>query len=359
MNPYRVLGISERASEQEVKSAFRKLALKYHPDKNPGDAEAEKKFREIAQAYDMIKNPSRSESFYTHNSTGKNEWEDLMRGFAWAKSKSNPYSYSSDMDGFSINIEDIFRNFGYNIKTKKEEKGEDLQISLSASLEQCYFGADKKIKYRRDVKCPDCSPARTVCSACGGLGYVSNLKVLATRKTPCPNCNGKGRVNSSADCRRCYGKGRISDDQIITIKIPPGTSSGSVVKIPNGGNCNYEGKNPGDLIVRIVEIPHERYRRDDHNIILEHEISISDAVLGCTQNIRYLNDIIFKLKIPAGTQSGTSFRFKDKGMPIPHTSHRGDLYVEVKVRIPQLISQSQKELFEKLKELESVPVKEQ
>lgn len=365
MNPYEVLGVKQGASEQEVKTAFRRLALKYHPDKNPGNAEAEKKFREIAQAYDMINNPGRSESFYNKTSgssrSGASDWEDLLRGFAWAKAgaSSRRGSYSFDMDGFSINMEDIFSNFGFKDKQQKEEKGDDLQIYLGLSLEECYFGIDKKVKYKRDVKCPDCSPTRVTCPACGGLGYVSNLKVLATRKTPCPNCNGKGEINGGTGCKRCWGKGTISDEQIVTVKIPPGAGEGHTIKVGQGGNYNYNGRNQGDLIVKIKEIPHPKFNRDGSDIILPYEISLANAVLGCTQNIEYFNDVVFKLKIPAGTQSGTSFRFKEKGMPIPNSTLRGDLFVEVKVHIPKLISQKQKKLFEELRELEDLPVEEQ
>lgn len=359
MDPYQVLGINQGATEQEVKSAFRKLALKYHPDKNPGNAEAEKKFREVAQAYDMIKNPGRNESFYQRGSTksanwGGPDWEDLLKNFHRGKTGSSNATFDFG-DGFSINMEDLF---GKPKDRAKKEKGADLQIYLRVNLEECYFGTNKKIRYKRDIRCPDCSPTKVSCSACGGLGYVSNLRVLATRKTPCCHCSGTGRVNIS-QCLRCYGKGMISDERVVTVRVPPGVGNNHTIKIDKGGNYNTYGTNPGDLIIQIRENKHERFKRKGADIFLQHEISVADAVLGCTQNINFLDDIIFKLKIPAGTQNGAQFRIKEKGMPWPNGVSKGNLYVEIKVLIPQLISQEQKKIYEKLKELESVPVEEQ
>jgi len=361
MNPYQILGIKEGASEQEIKAAFRKLAVKYHPDKNPGSKEAERKFIEISQAYEMLKNPHRSgtSSFTGHkqhhtHETWYNFWNDIHN------KKSDPY-----MDGFSINMDDLFAQFAGVHKSRrnqrKDTKGSDIRINLHLSLEQAYFGTDKKIKYKRLIKCSSCKKTTQTCPSCNGEGYVSNLRVLATRRIPCPECNGKGIIEKRDNCNQCNDTGLITDEQIVTLKIPAGIKDEDLIKYGRGGNFSSDPDSQmcGDLIAVIYVDLDERIVREDSNLILTQSISISDAVLGNTVTIKYFKDIIFKLHIPAGTQSGTKFRMKGKGMPVPNTTYRGDLYVEVKINIPRCISQDQKQIFERLRELENVPVEEQ
>jgi len=357
---YEILGVEKSVDAGGLKKAYRKLALKYHPDRNPGDKAAEDKFKEAAEAYEVLKDTDKRARYdrFGHAGVGDNG------GFG----------------GGGMNMEDIFRHFGDvfgdggspfdsffggNRRSQRSsggERGSNIRIKLSLSLEEIAEGVTKKIKIKKDIACSKCggSGAKdpssvSTCSTCNGSGYVRQVQrtflgQMATTGV-CPTCSGSGKRITAA-CGTCHGAGVTKGEDLIEINIPSGVEDGMQLSMRGKGNRGRNQGQNGDLIINIEEKNHDHFTRDAHNIIYDLYLSFPDLVLGTEVTIPTLNGKV-KINIPAGTPAGKILRLKNKGIPILNTYQKGDQLVHVNVWVPKKASGEEKELLEKLKAMDN------
>jgi molecular chaperone DnaJ len=350
---YEILGISRNASNDEIKKAYRKLAIQYHPDKNPGDKSAEEKFKEIAEAYAILSDPEKRARYdrFGHSAT----------------------SGAGDFGGFS-NIEDIFSAFGDIFgggfgdifggggrrRQRTSNRGGDLQIRLRLNLEEIATGVTKKIKVKKYVVCDTCGgsgssrDSRPVqCPTCQGSGEIrqvtQSLFGQMVNITTCTRCNGQGTIVSDP-CRTCHGDGRLAGSKNIEINIPAGVASGNYIPLKGEGNIGKRGGPAGDLIVYIEEERHPIFERSDNDVVMVLPLSYPQAVLGSTLEIPTLTGKA-KINVPPGTQSGKILRMRNKGIPNVHGAGIGDQLVQIQIYIPTKLNSSEKN---KIKDLESI-----
>jgi len=348
---YEVLGVQKGASEAEIKKSYRKMALKYHPDKNPDDKAAEDKFKEAAEAYEILRDTDKRSRYDQYGHAG---FEGAGGGGG----------------GFSMNMEDIFSQFGDIFgggfggfgggggrTTRRRNKGSDLRIRVKLSLEEIAKGVEKKVKVNKYQSCEKCEgtgaksgTAYQTCGTCGGSGRVTRISntFLGQMQTAsaCPSCGGEGKTITQK-CDKCAGNGIIQGEEVISIKIPAGVEEGMQMNLSGKGNAGARSGVTGDLIVFIEEHSHPELVRDGKNLQYEHYLSIPQAILGCSVEIPTINGKA-KIKIPAGTQAGKILRLKGKGLPGVHDSRHGDLLIYINVWTPQSISKEEKQIFEKL-----------
>ncbi|MFK7906623.1 MAG: molecular chaperone DnaJ [Chitinophagales bacterium] len=357
---YEILGVSKTSTETEIKKAYRKVALKYHPDRNPGDSESEGKFKEAAEAYEVLSNKEKRARYDR---------------FGHAGVKGNPGGGGFHGAG-GMNIEDIFENFGDIFgdmfsggrggaragggrqQRNTGRRGTNLRVRVKLTLEEISKGAQKKIKVPKYVGCNTCSgtgakdgSAFSTCTTCNGMGAVRQvtntfLGQMQTTTT-CPNCQGAGKMITNK-CTSCKGDGRVYGEETITIDIPAGVSEGIQLSMTGKGNAGERGGSAGDLIIGIEEIPHEHLQREGNDVIYALHISFIDATLGTTVEIPTISSKA-KIKIPQGTPSGKIFRLKGKGLPSVNSYGTGDQLVEVNVWIPKSVSAAEKSTLEKLR----------
>lgn len=353
---YEVLGVSKSADEQEIKKAYRKLAIKYHPDKNPGDKEAEDKFKEAAEAYDVLSNAEKRQKYdrFGHQGVG---------------GAGGGYGGGMNMDDIFSHFGDIFGDSGFggfggfsggNSRTGRNvHRGTNLRIKVKLNLEEIANGVEKKIKVNKFVSCKSCAGSGAdkgssfhTCSTCKGSGRITRVTntILGPMQTAstCPSCNGEGKIIASK-CKVCQGDGITRDEEIISINIPAGVGEGMQLNVAGKGNAAPRGGIPGDLIVSIEETEHPELKRDGVNLYYDLHISFTDAVFGTQVEIPTV-DGRAKFKIDPGTQSGKVFRLRGKGLPEVNGYQRGDLLVDVNVYTPQTLSSEEKSILEKLKD---------
>lgn len=348
---YEILEISKTASESEIKKAYRKMAIKFHPDKNPGDSEAEEKFKEAAEAYEILSDPEKRQRYDRFGHEG-------VKGQAGG-------GYGMSMDDIFSNFGDIFGSafggfgggFGSGTRRRQVNRGTNLRVKVKLTLEDVANGVKKKIKVNKYVKCDSCSgsgarggSSYNTCSTCHGTGQVTRvtntfLGQMQTTST-CPTCGGEGQTITSK-CTKCGGDGIVKGEEVITIDIPAGVSEGMQLSVSGKGNAGARGGINGDLIVLVEEIEHKDLVRDGDNLIYNQFISYTDAALGCEISVPTL-DGTAKIKIEAGTQSGKVLRLKGKGIPHLQQYGRGDLLVNISVWTPQNLSREEKGILEKL-----------
>jgi molecular chaperone DnaJ len=355
---YEILGVPRNAETAEMKKAYRKMAIQYHPDKNPGDKAAEEKFKEAAEAYEVLSDPDKRARY------------DRF-GHAGVSGQAGGFS------GGGMTMEDIFQQFGDifgdtgspfdsffgGARTRTQSRGQrgsNLRIKVSLTLEEIANGANKKIKVKKHVTCDTChgsgakdSGSVKTCSTCRGAGYVRQIKntFLGQMQTTitCPTCNGSGQM-VTANCPKCHGEGHVLGEETIEIDIPAGVEEGMQLSLRGRGNAGKKGGPAGDLLISIEEIPHEYLQRDGVNLIFELYLNFADAALGTSVEVPTIEGRV-KIKVPPGTQAGKIFRLKDKGLPPVQGYGRGDQLIHVSVWTPKKVTNEEKALLEKLRNM--------
>ena len=350
---YDVLGVKKSANPEELKSAYRKLAVKYHPDKNPGDRSAEDKFKEASEAYGVLSDKSKKENY---DNFGHAAFEN-----GGGQSGFGGFSGFSGAD-FSDIFEDFFGDFGGGRRSSRRSssnnRGSDLRYDLSISLEEAYSGKKQNIQFTTSEKCNTCkgngskpgsSPDR--CTYCGGNGRVRSNQGFFTVQQTCPQCSGYGEMIGTP-CSICSGNGKTQANENVTVKIPKGVDDGTRIRLSGKGEAGSKGGSSGDLYLFISIDNHNIFKRSDENLYYELPISFSDAALGTSVEVPSIDGGKSKIKIPAGTQHGKQFRLKGKGMPLMRNKDYGDLYIQAITEVPVSLTKEQKSLLEQFKKLE-------
>jgi len=348
---YDVLGVSKSSTPDQIKSAYRKLAVKYHPDKNKGDKSAEEKFKEASEAYHVLSNAERKQNY---DSFGHAAFENSGGG----RGGFGNFDFSSH---FSDIFEDFFgEGFGGGRRSRRSNnRGSDLRYDLSITLEEAYTSKKQDIKFSTSEKCDTCKgsgskPGRDAesCSMCGGHGQVRSNQGFFTVQQTCPQCSGSGEQITNL-CSSCGGQGKKQATKRLSVTIPKGVDDGTRIRLAGKGEAGSRGAGNGDLYLFINVYSHDLFKRSDENLFFECPISIADAALGTSIEIPTIDGGKAKVKIPSGTQSGKQFRLKGKGMPYMRGSGTGDLYVQVNTEVPVSLNKEQKELLEKFREIEN------
>ena len=352
---YEVLGVSRDATKDEIKKAYRKLAVKYHPDKNKGDSAAEDRFKEASEAYEVLYDETKRSRYDRFGHAG-------VQGGGGPDFHSDAFSDFGDIFG---DLGSIFENFfGGGGRRESVHRGADLQYNLSVSFKDSVFGSQTEITYPRNETCSACGgsgatpgsqPVR--CATCNGRGQVRQSSGFFSINTVCPTCHGQGQTISDP-CRTCGGSGLEKKRKTMKLRIPPGVSDGSRIRISGEGEGGTKGAPAGDLYVAISVKKHKYFDRQDDDLYCEVPISYPQAVLGNTINVSTLDDKIVKLKIPAGTPSGKIFVIRGQGVPnIKQPERRGDLKIKVFVDVPQSIGAKERELLSQYADLIGDPAK--
>ena len=352
---YEVLGVIKSVSPEEIKKAYRKLALKYHPDRNKGNKEAEAKFKEASEAYHVLSDKGRRTSY---NQFGHAAFDGASgRGGFSNFDFSSIFSdiFGSDSDPF----DNFFEGFGGSRRRRSSNfRGADLRYDLSISLEDAYNGKKQEINFSSSDKCGKCNGTGAEpgskpisCSTCGGQGQVRSSQGFFTIQQTCPDCTGSGEQISSP-CRNCRGIGKKQTKKKIFTNIPKGVDDGTRIRLSGKGEAGIKGAGNGDLYIFVSVEPHNIFKRSEENLFFEFPVSLADAALGTTIEVPTIDGGKAKVRIPAGTQNGKQFRLRDKGMPIMRNKDYGDLYIRTITEVPISLTKEQKNLLEQFKKLE-------
>lgn len=353
---YEVLEVAKDSSQDEIKKAYRKQALKYHPDKNPGDHTAEEKFKEAAEAYEVLRDPQKRQKY---DQFGHAAFENGgAGGFGGGMTMEDIFSQFGDIFG-SFGGFGGFGGFGSSSRGGRVNKGSNLRVKVKLNLNEIANGVEKKIKVKKYVSCDECDgtgakngTSKSTCSTCHGSGHVTRvtntfLGQMQTSST-CPSCHGEGQTIQEK-CESCYGEGIVKKEEVIRINIPAGVAEGMQVKMSGKGNAARRGGVNGDLLVMIHEEPHSELTRDGNDLIFPMYLSIPQAALGATVEIPTVEGKA-KIKIDPGTQPGKILRLRGKGIPEVNGYGRGDLLVQINVWIPKTIGKEDRKLFEKMEQ---------
>jgi len=352
---YEVLEVSKTATTDEIKKAYRKLAVKYHPDKNPGDKKAEEKFKEATEAYQVLSDPEKRKKY---DQFGHSAFSDGAGFGGWSSSGFSGFEdLFEGLGGFGDLFEEILGGGGRSRSRSRAQRGDDLRYNLNITLEEAAFGCEKTINFKRYDICDDCNGSGSMpgsksetCRQCGGSGQVHMRQGFFSISRTCPVCNGEGRVITSP-CKKCEGLGMSPKERKITVKIPAGVEDGQQVKVRNEGNAGKNNGPFGDLYVFITVEPHKKFTRNNNDLIVQAPITFPQAVLGAEITIETLDKKQLKIKVPAGTQSGTIMKVKGKGIKSLNGYNIGDLLIEIVVVVPKKLSNEEKELITKLDDL--------
>ncbi|WP_018142029.1 molecular chaperone DnaJ [Thioalkalivibrio sp. ALJ7] len=342
---YEVLGVSKDASAADIKKAFRRLAMKYHPDRNPGDEEAEAKFKEARSAYDVLSDDQKRAAYDRYGHAGV---DGSAGGFGGGAGASN----------FSDIFEDIFGDIfggGGGGRGQRAYRGSDLQYNLDLNLEEAVFGTEVKIRIPTTVSCEACDGSGAepgtspeTCPTCNGVGQVRIQQGFFSVQQTCPRCEGSGKIVSSP-CKSCHGKGRVQEQNTLDVKIPAGVDNGDRIRLAGQGEAGMNGGPPGDLYVQVRVKPHKLFRRDGSDLHCEVPVSFATAALGGDLEVPSLDGRV-KLKVPAETQTGKQFRVEGKGVKSVHGGGVGDLICRVVVETPINLTKEQKQLLRQFDE---------
>ncbi len=344
---YEILGVNRNATDDELKSSYRKLALKYHPDRNPGDREAEEKFKEAAEAYEVLRDSQKRAVYDQYGHAGLEN-----TGFS---------GFGGFEDIFS-SFSDIFEDFfGFNTRRRprsRAQRGADLRYDLTLGFMQAAFGTETEISVNKMQTCPQCNGSRCeagtspeTCRQCGGIGQVSRSQGFFTVRTTCPVCRGEGQAITNP-CAHCRGSGQVATSTRVSVKIPAGVDNGSRLRLTGEGEAGQQGGPPGDLYVFIYVEQHEFFARRDTDVICQVPISFVQAALGDKISVPTLNGNK-TLQIPKGTQPGDVFYFHGEGIPSLRNKKRGDQIIQVAIKTPTHLSKKQEALLREFANLES------
>jgi len=354
---YEILGVDKNADEGTIKKAYRKVAMQYHPDRNPGDKASEEKFKEAAEAYEVLSDANKKAKYDRYGHAGL---ENMGGGFSGG-SMEDIFQHFGDIfgDGGSP-FDQFFGGGGSRRSSGGGQKGSNLRIKVALTLEEIDAGVTKKIKVKKQVTCKGCSGSGakdrnsvSTCGTCQGSGYVRQVKntFLGQMQTTvvCPTCNGSGKKITSV-CTVCRGDGRTMDEELIEIEIPAGVQEGMQLSMRSKGNAGQAGGPAGDLLINIEEKPHDQFSRDSNNIIYDLFLNFADVALGTNVEVPTLSGNV-KVKIPAGTQAGKIFRLKGKGLPSLQQYGKGDQLINVNIWTPKVLTNEETLMLEKMKDM--------
>lgn len=349
---YETLGVARTADEKELKSAFRKLAMKHHPDKNPDDAEAEKKFKEINEAYETLKDQQKRAAY------------DRFGHAAFEQGGMGAGGFQSG-GGFSDIFEDIFGEMmgggrgGRARSTGGRERGADLRYNMEITLEEAYSGKTAQIRVPTSITCDVCTGSGakpgtkpTTCSTCQGTGRIRAAQGFFSIERTCPTCHGRGQTISDP-CTKCHGQGRVTEERSLSVNIPSGIEDGTRIRLQGEGEAGLRGGPSGDLYIFLSVKPHEFFQRDGADLYCSVPISMTTAALGGTFDVVTLDGSKSRVTVPEGTQAGKQFRLKGKGMPVLRSTQTGDLYIQIQIETPQKLTKRQRELLQEFEQLSS------
>ena len=344
---YETLGVSRDVDQKELKSAYRKLAMKYHPDRNPGDGAAEAKFKELGEAYEALKDPQKRSAY---DRFGHAAFENGGGG------GGGPFGGGGA--GFGDIFEDIFGEMmgGRQRSSGGRQRGADLRYNMEISLEEAYQGKTAEVEIPTSVTCEDCTgsgakpgSSPSTCSTCGGAGQVRASSGFFSVQRTCPSCNGRGEVITDP-CDSCSGSGRTTETKTLSVNVPAGIEDGTRIRLAGEGEAGMRGGPTGDLYIFLSLKPHQFFQRDGADIYCRVPISMTTAALGGQFEVGTVEGAKTRVKVPEGTQNGKQFRLRGKGMPVMRTNQFGDMYIQVAIEIPQNLSRRQRELLEEFEE---------
>ena len=354
---YKTLGVNKNVTVEELKKAYRKLAMQYHPDRNPNNKEAEQKFKDISQAYEIISDPQKRAAYDSYGHAAFDQNSGFGRGGA---SQGGGFHGSS---GFSDMFSDIFENMmgggGGHRQAEFNGRGADLRYNLEISLDEAFKGKQTKIKFTTATGCQACNstgsseksePSR--CSTCAGHGRIRVQQGFFAMERTCHSCNGSGHVIKNP-CKTCHGEGRVQKEKTLSANIPAGVEEGNRIRLSGEGEAGIRGGQAGDLYIFISIKKHQIYERHGMDLHCHMPIKMTTAILGGSIEVPSIDGVSVKFTVPAGSQSGAKFRLKGKGMPKINSKQYGDLYIHAVVETPVNLSDEQKELIQKFSEIET------
>ncbi|TPW26470.1 molecular chaperone DnaJ [Pararhizobium mangrovi] len=350
---YETLGVARGADEKELKSAYRKLAMKYHPDKNPDNKDAEVRFKEINEAYETLKDPQKRAAYDRY---GHAAFENGGAGGGFGGGGG------FGAGGFSDIFEDIFGEMmGGRARrsTGGRERGADLRYNMEVDLEEAFAGKTAQIHVPTSITCDVCSGSGAkpgsqpqTCQTCGGNGRVRAAQGFFSVERTCPTCQGRGQTISDP-CDKCHGQGRVTEERSLSVNIPSGIEDGTRIRLAGEGEAGFRGGPSGDLYIFLSVRPHEFFQRDGADLFCAVPVSMTTAALGGKFEVGTIDGTKSRVSIPEGTQHGRQFRLKGKGMPVLRSNQHGDLYIQIAVETPKNLSRRQRELLEEFEELSS------
>ena len=350
---YETLGVSKGASDKDLKSAFRRLAMKYHPDKNPDDTDAERRFKEINEAYETLKDPQKRAAY------------DQFGHAAFEQGGPGGFGggFGGGAGGFSDIFEDIFGEMMGGGRSRRNsggrERGADLRYNMEITLEEAFAGKTAQIRVPTSVQCEECSGSGAkpgsqpvTCATCHGSGRVRASQGFFSVERTCPTCHGRGETISDP-CPKCSGQGRVTEERSLSVNIPAGIEDGTRIRLAGEGEAGLRSGPSGDLYIFLSVKPHEFFQRDGADLYCIVPISMTTAALGGQFDVVTLDGAKTRVKVPEGTQAGRQFRLKSKGMPVLRSSQTGDLYIQISIETPQRLTKKQRELLEEFEALSS------
>ncbi len=361
---YDILGVQRNASEQDLKSAFRRLAKDHHPDRNPDDKEAEQKFKELNEAYEVLKDPQKRAAY---DRFGHAAFDGGMGGRGGGGGAGFGPDFASSMSDI---FDDLFGEFmggrrgGGQQRRSGRERGADLRYNMEITLDDAFAGKTAQVRVPTSVTCETCSGTGAkagtkpvTCATCGGAGKVRASQGFFTIERTCPTCQGRGETIADP-CSACNGAGRVVKERTLSVNIPAGVEDGTRIRLSGEGEAGLRGGPAGDLYIFLSIKPHEYFQRDGADVFCRVPISMTTAALGGQIEVPTLDGTVSRVKVPEGTETGKRFRLKGKGMPVLRSNAAGDLYIQVDVETPKNLTRKQRELleeFEKLSAKETSP----
>ncbi len=350
---YEVLGVTRTCTEVELKTAFRKLAMQHHPDRNPGDKDCEHRFKELNEAYDVLKDGDKRAAY------------DRFGHAAFEHGGMGGPGFGADFGStFADIFEGIFGMASARGRGSGRERGSDLRYNMEITLDEAFTGKTAQIRIPTSVTCEACSGSGAKagtkpkpCSTCGGAGKIRHAQGFFTLERTCPTCHGRGQVIDDP-CKVCGGGGRVTRERTLSVNIPIGVEDGTRIRLAGEGEAGVRGGPPGDLYIFLEVAPHEFFQRDGADLHCRVPVSMSSAALGGEFEVPAIDGSKVRVKVPAGTQTGRRFRLAGKGMPVLRAKQIGDMYVQVAVETPQNLTKRQRELlteFEKLSSEQTQP----